>query len=176
MSDNQLSPGSGAPHEVDVIIEIGPDQGPVKYEICKESGRLRVDRFLKTAMSYPCHYGYVPSTLCGDGDPCDVLVMAPHDLIPGAIITVRPISMLVMEDEAGIDNKILAVPVESLSAEYDQVNALSDVPQVILDRIEHFFKHYKDLDQNKWVKVKEWKDKAAAISEIEESIKSYTKS
>lgn len=175
MSDTQLSPGSGAPKEVDVIIEIGPEQGPVKYEICKDSGRLRVDRFLKTSMAYPCHYGYIPSTLCDDGDPCDVLVMAPHDLIPGAIISVRPIGMLVMEDEAGLDNKILAVPVGSLSAEYDQVNGLSDIAQVMLDRIGHFFKHYKDLDDNKWVKVKEWKDKDAAISEIQDSINAYNK-
>jgi inorganic pyrophosphatase len=176
MSDVILGPGKNAPQEVDVLIEISPEQGPVKYEVCKESGRLLVDRFLQTAMTYPCHYGFIPSTLSDDGDPCDVLVLSPYLLIPGSIITVRAVGMLVMEDEAGLDNKILAVPVSAVSKDFDQVQSIQDVEQGMLDRIAHFFKHYKDLDSDKWVKVKDWQDKDAAIKEIATSVKSYADS
>lgn len=173
MTDVNLGPGKNAPNEVDVLIEISPQQGPVKYEICKDSGRLLVDRFLQTSMVYPCNYGYIPATLCDDGDPCDVLVVSPFDMIPGSIITVRAVGMLVMEDEAGIDNKILAYPVSGVTKQYDHIKDIGDVDQGFLDRIEHFFKHYKDLDSDKWVKLQGWKDCKSAIEEIGKSIKSY---
>ncbi|MEC7030301.1 MAG: inorganic diphosphatase [Pseudomonadota bacterium] len=174
MSERTLGPGKNAPEEVDVLIEISPEQGPVKYEVCKNSGRLLVDRFLQTAMSYPCHYGFIPSTLSDDGDPCDVLVLSPYTLIPGSIITVRAVGMLVMEDEAGLDNKILAVPVSAVSKSFDHIQSIKDVEQGMLDKIAHFFKHYKDLDSDKWVKVKDWKDQKEAVEEIASAVKSYT--
>lgn len=159
--------------EVDVIIEISPSQGPVKYEVDKDSGLLMVDRFLQTSMVYPCQYGYVPATLSDDGDPCDVLVMSPYDIIPGAVIRVRVCGMLVMEDEAGLDNKILAVPVDAVSSQYAHIQDIQDVDAGFLAKIEHFFKHYKDLDQSKWVKLKGWQDKAKAVAEIQKSQKAY---
>ena len=127
-------------------------------------------------MQYPCHYGYIPSTLSDDGDPCDVLVICPYSLLPGSVISVRPVGMLVMEDEAGLDNKILAVPDQGTSAEYDHIQQLSDVSESLLNRIEHFFKHYKDLDKNKWVKVQGWKDAQDAQAEIQASIESHQSS
>ena len=174
MTTETLTPGKNAPQEVEVIIEISPQQGPVKYEICKDSGRLKVDRFIQTSMMYPCNYGYIPATLCDDGDPCDVLVVSPYDVIPGSIITARPIGMLVMEDEAGIDNKILAVPASDLSKSYDHIQSIKDVDPTLLNRIEHFFQHYKDLDSNKWVKLQGWKDVEDAIAEIQSSIDAYS--
>jgi inorganic pyrophosphatase len=173
MSQETLSPGKNAPHEVDVLIEISPQQGPVKYEICKDSGRLKVDRFLQTSMVYPCNYGYIPATLCGDGDPCDVLVMSPYDIIPGSIISARAVGMLAMEDEAGLDNKILAVPTDEISQRYSGIQSIDDVDKSLKDMIEHFFKHYKDLEPKKWVKLQGWQDKDAAIEEIAGSIKRY---
>jgi len=173
MTVEKLSPGKDAPNEVDVVIEISPQQGPVKYEICKDSGRLKVDRFIQTSMMYPCNYGYIPSTLCDDGDPCDVLVVSPFDVIPGSIITARPVGMLVMEDEAGLDNKILAVPTSDLSKSYDQIQSIKDVDVTLLNRIEHFFQHYKDLDSNKWVKLQGWKDADDALAEIQASIAAF---
>ncbi|MCP8352442.1 inorganic diphosphatase [Candidatus Synchoanobacter obligatus] len=173
MSDQMLTPGKNAPQEVDVIIEISPAQGPVKYEVCKDSGRLQVDRFLQTSMVYPCNYGYIPSTLSDDGDPCDVLVISPYDIIPGAIISVRPVGMLVMEDEAGLDNKILAVPVDGVAKQYAYIQSIGDVDSMLKDKIEHFFKHYKDLDSTKWVKLQGWQDRDAAIEEITNSINSF---
>ena len=173
MTDEKLSPGENAPEIVDVLIEIPQESGPVKYEVCKESGRLRVDRIIQTAMQYPCHYGYVPSTLSDDGDPCDVLVICPYEIMPGAIISARPIAMLVMEDEAGLDNKILAVPSSEMSSEYDQIKGKDDVSISLLNRIEHFFSHYKDLEKGKWVKLQGWKDSADAIAEVRNSIAAY---
>lgn len=170
MSENQIGPGANAPEIVDVIIEISPSEGPVKYEICKESHRLRVDRFLKTAMHYPCHYGYIPSTLSDDGDPCDVLVISPYNMLPGSIISVRPVGMLVMEDEAGLDNKIVAVPSDDISEAYQSIKSLDDLPHGMKERIEHFFTHYKDLDKNKWVKIQGWEDLNAALKDIQQSI------
>lgn len=155
--------------EFDVLIEISPEQGPVKYEFCKESNCLRVDRFLQTSMAYPCNYGYIPNTLSDDGDPCDVMVMCEHNIMPGALITVRAVGMLVMEDEAGLDNKILAVPVTGISPSSQVIQDITDVDQNLLNKIEHFFKHYKDLESAKWVKVKGWEDKAAAEKEVVQS-------
>ena len=173
MAIETLTPGKNAPNAVEVIIEISPQQGPVKYEICKDSGRLKVDRFIQTSMMYPCNYGYIPSTLCDDGDPCDVLVISPYDVIPGSIITARPVGMLVMEDEAGLDNKILAVPVSDLSKSYDHIQSIKDIDVTLLNRIEHFFQHYKDLDSNKWVKLQGWKDVDDALAEIQASIDAF---
>ena len=170
MAQNQIGPGKNAPEIIDVIIEISPAEGPVKYEVCKDSNRLRVDRFLKTAMYYPCHYGYIPSTLSDDGDPCDVLVLTPHNIMPGSIISVRPLGMLVMEDEAGLDNKILAVPSDDITSEYHSVKSLDDLSSGVLDKLEHFFTHYKDLDSDKWVKIKEWQGYDEAIADIKSSI------
>jgi len=154
----------------DVLIEISTAQGPVKYEYCKVTEKLRVDRFLQTSMSYPCNYGYIPNTMSDDGDPCDVLVYCEHDLFPGSVIKARPIAMLVMEDEAGLDNKILAVPVESISPSQASTQNIADIDQRLLNRIEHFFLHYKDLESNKWVKLQGWKDKDEAIKEVEKGI------
>ena len=165
-----LSPGKKAPHIVDVVIEITPEQGPVKYEICKDAGALRVDRIISTAMHYPGLYGYIPSTLCDDGDPCDVLILCHEKILPGTIMAARPVGMLVMEDEAGLDNKIIAVPDASVSKSYEHIQDLSDISQAIQDKIAHFFAHYKDLDKNKWVKVSGWENAKSAKAEIEKSI------
>lgn len=154
----------------DVFIEISPAQGPVKYEFCKESAHLRVDRFLQTAMAYPCNYGYIPNTLCDDGDPCDVLVMCDYDLVPGCLIKARPIGMLVMEDEAGLDSKILAVPEASISPHQADIQDIKDINKQLLDKIEHFFQHYKDLESTKWVKLQGWKGSEEAIEEVQKSI------
>lgn len=154
----------------DVLIEITPEQGPVKYEFCKDSGQLRVDRFLQTSMQYPGNYGYIPNTMSDDGDPCDVLVISEHAILPGALIKCRPVGMLVMEDEAGLDNKILAVPVESISPSQGYIKTIEDVDQRLLKKIEHFFTHYKDLESTKWVKVQGWKDKAEALEEVQKGI------
>ncbi|MDC3180970.1 inorganic diphosphatase [Gammaproteobacteria bacterium] len=154
---------------VDVIVETTPQTGPVKYEICKDTGHLRVDRFLETAMNYPCLYGYIPGTLCDDGDACDILVLTHHTVLPGSVLEAQPVGMLMMEDEAGLDNKIIAVPSGDLSKDYSHINDIGDVPKSMIAQIEHFFKHYKDLNPNKWVKISDWKDAAAARAEIEKS-------
>jgi inorganic pyrophosphatase len=157
------------PHTVDVVIETTPQTGPIKYEICKDTGHLRVDRILETAMYYPCLYGYIPGTLCDDGDACDVLVLCNHMVMPGSVIEARPVGMLMMEDEAGLDNKIIAVPSSQVSKEYDHIQDISDVSAGTLKQLEHFFSHYKDLNPDKWVKISDWKDAASARQEIENS-------
>ena len=146
-------PGKKAPEIVDVVVEITPEMGPVKYEVCKDTGHLRVDRILETAMYYPCLYGYVPGTLCDDGDACDVLVLCHERIMPGTVIEARPVGMLLMEDEAGIDNKVIAVPSDDVSKEYTHIKNIEDLPQATLDKLTHFFEHYKDLNPKKWVKV-----------------------
>ena len=145
--------GKNPPEEINVIIEIPKDAEPVKYEVDKASGAIFVDRMLSTPMRYPCNYGYVPHTLCGDGDPADVLVILPLPLIPGSVIRVRPVGVLQMADEAGSDEKILAVPITKVFRGYAHINDIDDVPQHWLDRIGHFFEHYKDLEKGKWVKL-----------------------
>ena len=161
-----VSSGTDVPNEIHVVIEIPKDAEPVKYEVDKATGAIFVDRVLSTPMRYPCNYGYVPHTLCGDGDPVDVLVVMPLPLIPGAVIRCRPVGMLGMTDEAGEDTKILAVPVPKVFAGYAHINDVADVPQHWRDRIAHFFEHYKDLEKGKWVKVDGWHDAAAARAEI----------
>src|SRR6476660_10264532 len=156
MSLHNVTPGPLAPDEFNVIIEIPMNADPIKYEVDKETGAMFVDRFMSTAMFYPCNYGYVPQTLSGDGDPVDVLVLSPVPIITGVVVRSRPIGMLKMEDEAGDDTKVLAVPVDKLSNLYRGVESARDLPDATLTQISHFFAHYKDLEAGKWVKVAGW--------------------
>jgi inorganic pyrophosphatase len=168
-----VSSGKDVPNEINVIIEIPKDAEPVKYEVDKASGAIFVDRVLSTPMRYPCNYGYVPNTLCGDGDPVDVLVVMPLPLIPASVIRCRPVGMLAMTDEAGTDTKIVAVPIDKVFNGYAHIKDVNDVPQHWRDRIAHFFEHYKDLEKGKWVKVDGWHDAAAARQEIVECVSRY---
>jgi inorganic pyrophosphatase len=168
-----VSSGRDVPHEINVVIEIPKDAEPVKYEVDKASGAIFVDRVLSTPMRYPCNYGYVPNTLCGDGDPVDVLVVIPLPLIPGAVIRCRPVGMLGMTDEAGADTKIVAVPIDKVFNGYAHIKDVGDVPQHWRDRIAHFFEHYKDLEKGKWVKIEGWQDAAAARQEILDCVTRY---
>ncbi len=165
MDVSKVSVGSDAPNNVNVIIENTAGGTPVKYELDKDSGALFVDRFVHTAMFYPANYGFIPNTLGGDGDPVDVLVYAQHAIMPGAVIAARPVGVLVMEDDGGQDEKILAVPVSKTHPMFDDVKEYSDLPKILLDEIEHFFTHYKDLEKGKWVKMQGWEgaDKAKAL-------------
>jgi inorganic pyrophosphatase len=173
MNINKVGTGDKAPNEVNVIIEIPAHSGPIKYEVDKASGAMFVDRFMSTAMFYPCNYGYVPQTLSEDGDPVDVLVITPVPLISGSVVKVRPIGMLRMTDEAGSDAKILAVPTEKLLPMYAFMKEYSDVLPHQLSMITHFFEHYKDLEANKWVKVDGWVGSDEAKKEIVASIERY---
>lgn len=171
----QIEPGRAVPDDINVVIEISAHSDPVKYEIDKNSGMLMVDRFLGTSMSYPCDYGFIPNTLSDDGDPVDVLVIAPFSLRPGVIIRCRPVGILRMTDESGVDAKILAVPVNKLSPRYSHVQKPADLGEDLLATIAHFFGHYKDLEAGKWVKLDGWQDAAAAKAEILSSIERYQK-
>lgn len=170
---NSVTAGAKAPDEVNVIIEIPANSEPVKYEVDKATGTMFVDRFMSTSMRYPCDYGYIPKTLSNDGDPTDVLVISPLPLISGAVITVRPVGMLNMTDEAGQDTKIIAVPINKLTAMYKHIQNYTDLGEFILSRIAHFFQHYKDLEPNKWVRIDGWQDIAAAKADILESLQRY---
>jgi len=170
MSINDIPAGKNIPDEINVIIEIPANSDPVKYEVDKDTGALMVDRFMATAMFYPCNYGYIPNTLSEDGDPLDVLVPTPYPLINGAVIKCRPVGVLKMEDESGIDAKLIAVPVDKLSVIYREVQEAKDLPALLLQQIEHFFEHYKDLEKGKWVKVQGWADAAEAKAEIVKSV------
>lgn len=165
-----LSAGDNAPDEIQVIIEIPAYSEPVKYEFNKEAHILEVDRFMATAMQYPCNYGFVPNTLSEDGDPIDVLVPTPHPLRHGALIACRPVGVLNMTDESGVDAKIIAVPINKLTPAYAHVQQTQDLPELLLKQIEHFFEHYKDLEPNKWVKIDGWDTAEAAKKSIVESI------
>jgi inorganic pyrophosphatase len=173
MNLDRVTPGRDVPNDVNVIIEIPMNADPIKYEIDKETGALFVDRFMSTAMHYPCNYGYVPHTLSGDGDPVDVLVISPLPLISGVVVRCRPIGMLRMQDEAGDDTKVLAVPIEKLTSVYRNTRSPRDIPEAQLAAITHFFQHYKDLEAGKWVKVRGWVGAAEAKREILEGIKRY---
>ncbi len=173
MSLNNITAGKNAPATVNVVIEIPVNGPPVKYEVDKDTGAICVDRFLNTAMFYPCNYGYVPMTLSEDGDPVDVLVITPAPLMIGSVIACRPIGMLKMTDEKGPDAKILAVPVSKLSKLYDHVQSVDDLPADQLATISHFFEHYKDLEEGKWVKVDGWVDAEAAKQEISSSMERH---
>lgn len=157
-----ISIGRNPPHEVNVIVEVPVGGEPIKYEMDKASGTLMVDRFLYTSMRYPGNYGFIPHTLSDDGDPCDVLIANQRGIVPGAIIAVRPVGVLKMQDEAGGDEKIVAVPVPRLSRRYEKILNYTDLPEITLQQIEHFFQHYKDLEKTKWVKVLGWGDHAEA--------------
>lgn len=170
MRIDAVSIGKNVPHDVNVIIEVPVGGEPIKYEMDKEAGTLVVDRFLYTAMRYPGNYGFIPHTLSDDGDPCDVLVANTRAIVPGAVIAVRPVGVLFMEDEAGGDEKIIAVPTSKLTQRYDKVNNYSDLPEITLQQIQHFFEHYKDLEPNKWVKVLRWGDAEDARKLILEGI------
>jgi inorganic pyrophosphatase len=158
------------PNEVNVFIEI-PKDGNIKYELDKESGVIFVDRFLHTAMSYPFNYGFIPNTLSEDGDPIDVLVLSKQAVMPGVVIPSKIIGMLEMEDEAGIDTKILAVPTEKIDPFFGEINDISEVNNSIKNEIKHFFENYKTLEPGKWVKIKEWKGKEEAIAAVKKAIK-----
>ena len=173
MSLEKVSPGKNAPEQFNVIIEIPMNADPIKYEVDKESGALFVDRFMTTAMHYPCNYGYVPQTLSDDGDPVDVLVITPFPLVPGVVVTCRPIGMLRMEDEAGGDAKLLAVPIDKILPIYQHWQRPEDMNDLRLQQIQHFFEHYKDLEPGKWVKINGWEGPDAARSEIRAGIASY---
>jgi inorganic pyrophosphatase len=175
MSLQKVTPGAKAPEEFNVIIEIPMNADPIKYEVDKASGALFVDRFMTTAMHYPCNYGYVPQTLSDDGDPVDVLVITPFPLTSGVVVTCRPIGMLQMEDEAGGDAKLLAVPTTKILPIYDHWKKPEDINQMRLKAIQHFFEHYKDLEPGKWVKVKGWAGPEAAMEEIRAGMAAYVK-
>lgn len=168
-----VNAGKNVPHDVNVIIEIPAHSEPIKYEVDKESGALFVDRFLSTCMHYPCDYGYIPMTLSDDGDPVDVLVITPIPVNRGCVLRCRPIGVLTMTDEAGEDQKILAVPLEQLTSLYNNVHCPEDLPPLLLKQISHFFEHYKDLEEGKWVKLKGWLGAEPAKKEILDSIKRY---
>jgi inorganic pyrophosphatase len=173
MSLDRVDSGRDLNNDVNVIIEIPMNADPIKYEIDKETGALFVDRFVTTAMHYPCNYGYIPNTLSGDGDPVDVLVLAPFALMPGVVVRCRPIGLLKMSDEAGVDTKLLAVPIDKLTPLYRSIETARDLPEMTLAQISHFFAHYKDLEPGKWVKVEGWGSPEEARREIAEGVKQF---
>ena len=171
MRIDAIAIGNQPPDDVNVIIEVPVGGHPIKYELDKDAGTLVVDRFLYTPMSYPGNYGFVPHTLSEDGDPIDVLVVNTRELVPGCVINVRPVGVLIMEDNAGQDEKVVAVPSHALTKRYDHVHDYSDLPEITLQQIEHFFEHYKDLEPGKWVKIGDWHDKDMARTLILEAIR-----
>ena len=173
MSLNIVSPGEDAPNTFNVVIEIPMNADPVKYGVDKPTGAIFVDRFMSTSMHYPTNYGYVPQTLSGDGDPVDVLVITPVPLIPGVVVLCRPIGILKMEDEAGIDGKVLAVPIDKTLSIYSQWQKPEDLNPMRLKTISHFFEHYKDLEEGKWVKILGWEGPDAARQEVAEGVANY---
>jgi inorganic pyrophosphatase len=162
--------GTNPPHEVNVVVEIPQGGAPVKYEIDKQSGAMFVDRFLHTAMFYPGNYGFIPHTLSEDGDPVDCLVISPNPVASGVVIRVRPVGALLMEDERGVDEKIIAVPIDRLHPFYKRVTSYRDLPEILVEQITHFFAHYKDLEHGKWVKLVRWADLNEAVDFIRAGI------
>ncbi len=175
MDISKISTGKNPPSDINVIIEIPKGGEPVKYEIDKESGALFVDRFLHTSMIYPCNYGFIPHTLSADGDPCDVMVAGETPVVPGAVIRCRPIGVLLMEDESGGDEKILAVPVDKLHPFYEKVRSYEDLPPILCEQIAHFYQHYKDLEKGKWVKIVRWGGPEEAMKVIMEAVERASK-
>jgi inorganic pyrophosphatase len=173
MSLNQVVAGKDLPNDFNVVIEIPMNGAPIKYEVDKDSGAIFVDRFMSTAMHYPCNYGYIPQTLSDDGDPVDVLVITPFPLMPGVVVRCRTLGMLRMSDEAGFDAKLVAVPVDKLSSLYKTVQSVQDLPTLTLAQIAHFFEHYKDLEPGKWVKVEDWVGVDEAKAEIMAGVARY---
>ncbi|NPA13264.1 MAG: inorganic diphosphatase [Aquificae bacterium] len=175
MDITKIPVGKNPPEEINVVVEI-PQGSSIKYEVDKESGAVFVDRFLYTAMYYPFNYGFIPNTLADDGDPTDVLVISSQPVAVGSVIKSRPIGMLEMEDEDGIDTKIIAVPVSKLDKTFDNIKDITDLPQALLDKIKHFFEHYKELEPGKWVKVKDFKGVEEAKKDIQTSIDRFNNS
>ena len=173
MNIDAISVGPKPPYDIHVVIEIPAGGLPVKYEMDKESGALFVDRFLNTAMYYPGNYGFIPHTLADDGDPCDVIVINPTPVVPGAVIRARPIGVLLMEDEAGRDEKILAVPVDKLNPYYSDIQSYTQLPKILIEQIEHFFTRYKDLEKGKSVTVKGWGDAGEAAEMIAKGMQAH---
>ena len=173
MSLNNVPSGNNLPDDFNVIVEIPMHGEPVKYEVDKDSGAIFVDRFMNTAMHYPCNYGYIPHTLSDDGDPVDVLVITPVPLNTGVVVRCRPLAVLKMEDESGFDAKVLAVPADKLSTLYRGLKHHSELPEIVLKQISHFFEHYKDLEPNKWVKIGGWEGIEAARKEIMDGVTNY---
>jgi inorganic pyrophosphatase len=169
----KIPAGENPPSDINVIIEVPLGGEPIKYEIDKASGAMFVDRYLYTSMRYPCNYGFIPHTLSEDGDPLDVMVVGNRALVPGAVVRARPVGVLLMEDEKGIDEKIIAVPHKKLTAYYNNIETYEDLPDILVQRIVHFFEHYKDLEPNKWVKIQGCHGVAEAARIIEESITRY---
>ncbi|OOO25991.1 inorganic diphosphatase [Rhizobium sophoriradicis] len=170
MRIDAVSIGNNPPEDVNVIVEVPVGGHPIKYEMDKDAGTLVVDRFLYTPMTYPGNYGFVPHTLSEDGDPIDVLIASTRPLVPGCVINVRPIGVLKMEDNSGKDEKIIAVPSPKLTLRYEKVKDYTDLPEITLKQIEHFFEHYKDLEPGKWVKIFGWGDSGEAGALILEAI------
>jgi inorganic pyrophosphatase len=173
---DRVNAGRDIPNDLNVIIEIPANSDPVKYEVDKDTGALFVDRIMNTAMHYPCNYGYIPDTLCEDGDPLDVLVVTPFPLVSGCVVRSRPLGLLKMSDEAGGDSKLVAVPIVKMCADYKDLKTTEDLPDMLLRRIAHFFEHYKDLDSGKWVKLDGWGSYEDAVAEIDESVARYNAS
>ena len=173
MSFNKIPAGKDLPNDIYVAIEIPANHAPIKYEIDKDADCIMVDRFMATPMFYPANYGFVPHTLSEDGDPVDVLVVTPAPLVHGCVIPARPVGVLNMEDESGVDAKIVAVPAGKLAPQYKDVVTYTQLPALLLDQIKHFFEHYKELESGKWVKVGDWGDAEAARQEILASVRRY---
>ena len=174
MSLHNVGPGARAPEQFNVIIEIPMNADPIKYEVDEATGALFVDRFMSTSMHYPCNYGYIPQTLADDGDPVDVLVITPVPLISGVVVTCRPIGLMRMQDEAGGDNKLLAVPIDKILSLYTQWQTPDDLNPLRLRTIQHFFEHYKDLEEGKWVKVLDWQGPDAARDEVRTGMQAWS--
>lgn len=168
-----VSTGRDVPNDVNVVIEIPLNGEAVKYEVDKDTGAIGVDRVLNTAMRYPVNYGYIPHTLCGDGDPVDILLILPVPLIPGSVVRCRPIGALKMRDEAGDDVKVVAVPINKVTELYSNIDSVRQLPSITLDQIAHFFAHYKDLEKGKWVQIDGWVGPEDAKKEILESVERY---
>lgn len=173
MDISKISVGENAPSDVNVIIEVPLGGEPIKYEIDKPSGAMFVDRYLYTSMRYPCNYGFIPHTLSLDGDPIDVMCYGHRALVPGSVLRVRPVGVLLMEDDGGQDEKILAVPHHKLTRYYDKIKDMHDLPDIMIERITHFFEHYKDLEPNKWVKVEGWEGRERAEELIVEAMNRF---
>ncbi len=165
-----IAAGNNPPDDVNVVIEVPVGGQPIKYEMDKAAGTLVVDRFLYTPMTYPGNYGFIPNTLAEDGDPLDVLVCVARPLVPGCVINVRPLAVLVMEDDKGQDEKIVAIPSSALGQEWDKIHSYTDLPEILLRQIEHFFEHYKDLEPGKWVRIGDWGDAEAAKALIRRAL------
>jgi len=171
---DKVGPGSKAPEEVNVVIEIPMNSG-VKYELDKESGVLVVDRILYTSMVYPFNYGFIPGTLEEDGDPVDILVVSNDSLVPGSVIKARPVGVLETEDEKGRDAKIVAVPSEKIDPRFQGIRDVNDIPEAVRQRIEHFFQHYKELEKGKWVKIVGWKSRTEALERIRQAVERFSR-